>query len=314
MNDLTQIGEKVDILKALPEGLLNLSRRYRNLVVLHADFGTRMGLKNFSTAFPERCFNFGLSEENMVSAAVGFAVRGKIPFVVGYSNFAGKAWEQIRSSVCYPNLNIKFVAANVGISKGEDGVGYQATEDIGIMRVIPNMKVASPVDYNEAMSVLHKSYMEFGPVYVRLANVEAPLIFDEKHEFVFGKANVLKDGNGLCVFTHGVLASNVLEAAMILKDEGKSVMVVNMSSIKPIDEEMILACAEKVGKFLVVEDNNLSGGLFSAVCEVLAEKNPVSVRGIGLKDRFAESGGMSELYRKYGLDVMGLAGKMREFF
>ena len=313
MNDLIQVGEKISMLRALADGLVKLARKHRNIVVLYADFGTKLGLKNFCLAFPERCFNFGLSEENVAAAAVGFAARGKIPFVIGFSNFAGKAWEQIRNSVCYPNLNIKFVATNAGISSGEDGVGYQLTEDIAIMRTLPNMKVISPVDYYEAMSGLEQAFYSFGPVYMRLVSKEIPVILNEAYEFGFGKAKVLKEGIDVCVFTHGALTSNVLEAAMVLEDEGKSVMVVDSASIKPIDADKIIECSMKAKKCLVVEDNNLSGGLFSAIAEVLAECNQVSLRGIGLKDRFAESGSMEDLYKKYGLDVIGLTNKIREF-
>ncbi|MFA7686006.1 MAG: transketolase C-terminal domain-containing protein [Candidatus Gracilibacteria bacterium] len=312
MNDLIQVGEKISMLKALSDGLVKLARKHRNLVVLHADFGTKIGLRNFYLAFPERCFNFGLSEENVVAAAVGFAARGKIPFVIGFSNFAGKAWEQIRSSVCYPNLNIKFIATNAGISSGEDGVGYQPTEDVAIMRSIPNMKVVSPVDYHEAMSALEQSFDSFGPVYMRLSSKEVPVVLSENYKFEFGKAKVLKEGIDACVFTHGALTSNVLEAAMVLEDEGKSIMVVDVASVKPVDVEKIIECSKKVKKCLVVEDNNLNGGLFSVVAEVLVEKNPVFLKGIGLKDRFGESGSMEDLYKKYGFDVAGLGKKIRE--
>lgn len=301
------------MLKSLSDSFVKLAKKHRNMVVLHADFGTKLGLKKFCLTFPERCFNFGLSEENIVAAAVGFAARGKIPFVVGFSNFAGKAWEQIRSSVCYPNLNIKFIATNVGISAGEDGVGYQATEDVSIMRTIPNMKVISPIDYHESVSVIEKAFESFGPVYIRLASMGTPIVLDENYEFEFGKAKILKEGTDICVFTHGIVASNVLEAAITLEDEGVSVMVVDLASIKPIDVEVVVENSKKVKKCLVVEDNNLSGGLFSAVSEVLAEKNPVFLRGIGLQDRFGESGNMEDLFKKYGLDVFGLTNRIREF-
>jgi len=326
MNEIIQSGEKISMLKGLSDSLIKLAKKHKNLVVLYADFGTKLGLRNFSLAFPDRCFNFGLSEENVVAAAVGFAVRGKIPFVIGFANFAGKAWEQIRSSVCYPNLNIKFVAANAGISAGEDGVGYQATEDVSIMRAIPNMKVVSPADYHEAVSAVERAFECFGPVYVRLVSGEVPVIFDEKYRFEFGEAKVLREGGGLgekvsgekkdvCIFTHGGVVSEVLAAAEILEGEGKSVAVVNCSSVKPIDEGIVLKFGVGARISVVVEDHNLSGGLFSAVSEIFAG-NPEgmgALKGIGLMDRFGESGKHEDLYKKYGLDAAGIAGKIRDF-
>lgn len=321
MNEIIQSGEKISMIKGLADSLIKLAKKHKNLVVLHADFGTKLLLKNFSLAFPDRCFNFGLSEENVVAAAVGFAVRGKIPFVIGFANFAGKAWEQIRSSVCYPNLNIKFVVTNAGISAGEDGVGYQATEDISIMRAIPNMKIVSPVDYREASSAIEKAFDTFGPVYVRLASGDVPVIFGEGCGFEFGKAKVLREGGDVCIFAHGSVMANVLAAAEILGLEGKSVTVVDVASVKPIDVGTIVECGKKAGICVVVEDHNLIGGLFSAVAEVLASgsfpwsfsKTSVLLRGIGLEDRFGESGSPEDLYKKYGLDAEGIAARVRMF-
>ncbi|MFA6918106.1 MAG: transketolase C-terminal domain-containing protein [Candidatus Gracilibacteria bacterium] len=332
MNEFIEGGEKISMLKGLSDALIKLAKKHKNLVVLYADFGTKLGLRNFSLAFPDRCFNFGLSEENVVAAAVGFAVRGKIPFVIGFANFAGKAWEQIRSSVCYPNLNIKFVAANAGISAGEDGVGYQATEDISIMRAIPNMKVVSPADYQEAASAVEQAFECFGPVYVRLASCDVPVIFEDGCSFEFGKAKVLRGRGGvgekvssekkdICIFTHGAVVSEVLKAVEILEGEGKSVAVVNCSSVKPIDEEVVLRAGRGAGVSVVVEDHNLNGGLFSAVAEVFAGNSGGigelgvlgPLKGIGLSDRFGESGKHEDLYKKYGLDAEGIAGRIREF-
>ena len=313
MNEFIQSGEKISMLRGLSDALIKLAKKHKNLVVLHADFGTKLGLKNFSLAFPDRCFNFGLSEENVVSAAVGFSVRGKIPFVVGFGNFAGKAWEQIRNSVCYPNLNIKFVATNAGIFAGEDGAGYQVTEDISVMRTLPNMKIASPADYFETMSVVEQAFDSFGPTYVRLASREVPVIFDENYKFEFGKSSVLKKGSDICVFSHGSVLVNVVSAAEILVESGISASVVSIASIKPIDVESVLNFAKNSKKCFVVEDHNLNGGLFSAIADVLVTNQPVLLKGIGLNDRFGESGNPEELYKKYGLDVDGIVAKIREF-
>jgi len=313
MNEFIQSGEKISMLRGLSDALIKLAKKHKNLIVLHADFGAKLGLKNFSLAFPDRCFNFGLSEENVVSAAIGFSVRGKIPFVVGFGNFAGKAWEQIRNNVCYPNLNIKFIATNAGIFAGEDGVGYQVTEDISVMRTLPNMKIVSPADYYEVGSCIAHAFDCFGPVYIRLASKEVPVIFNENYEFEFGKCAVLKKGNDICVFSHGSVLSNVVAAAEILAGNGISVSVVNMASIKPIDIDVVVDFAKNSNKCFVVEDHNLCGGLFSAVSEVLSENNPCLVKGIGLEDRFGESGAPEDLYKKYGLDAAGIASKIREF-
>lgn len=313
MNEIIESGDKILMSKVVSDVLIKLAKKYKNLIVLHADFIVKLGLKNFASAFPDRIFNFGLGEENMVGAAVGFAVRGKIPVVVGYANFVGKAWEQIRSSVCYPNLNIKFLAVNAGISAGEDGVGYQVTEDIALMRAIPNMKIVSPADYYEAASAIEKSVDEFGPVYVRLASGEMPVVLDEKYEFEFGKAISLSEGKDVCVFTHGASAWNVLKAAEILSEQGVGVQVIDVASIKPIDKKMIMKSVMGMKLCVVVEDNNFTGGLFGAIAEVLAESAPIVLKRISLDDRFAESGSADELFRKYSLDSSGIVHKIREF-
>ena len=313
MNEVIQSGEKISMLKGLSDGLIRNAKKHKNMMVLHADFGTKLGLKNFCMGFPERCFNFGLSEENVVSASVGFSVKGKIPFVLGFANFAGKAWEQIRSSVCYPNLNVKFVATNAGIAAGEDGVGYQATEDIALMRVIPNMKVISPADYYETLAAVEEAFDSFGPVYIRLASGEVPVIFDENFKFEFGKAKVLREGRDVCVFALGTMVYNSLRAAEILEGSGVSVKVVDMASIKPLDAATVIDSAKNAKVCVVIEDHNLMGGLFSAVSEVFAENGLGNLKKIGLDDRFGESGNAMDLYRKYGLDVEGIVGKIREF-
>lgn len=313
MNELIQSGEKISMTKGLSDALIRIAKKHKNMVVLHADFGTKLGLKNFSMGFPERCFNFGLSEENVVSASVGFSVKGKIPFVIGFANFAGKAWEQIRSSVCYPNLNIKFVATNAGISAGEDGVGYQATEDIALMRAIPNMKVISPADYYETLVATDAAFDSFGPVYIRLASGELPVVFDENCKFEFGKGKVLREGRDVCVFAHGTTVYNSLRAAEILENSGVKVKVVDMASIKPLDVSMVVDSAKNSGICVVIEDHNLIGGLFSAVSEVFAENGLGNLKKIGLDDRFGESGSGEDLYKKYGLDVEGIVAKIREF-
>lgn len=289
---------------ALEEGLLGLAKKHRGLVVLNADFGERLGLNNFSSAFPERIFNFGLAENNMVAASCGFAATGKVPFIVGLSNFCvGRTWEIIRNCICYPNLNVKFIGFGTGILEGEDGVGYQATEDIALTNVLPNMKVICPADYYEARSAINVAFLEFGPVYLRMTDKVLPVIYDENYKFQIGKASVLREGDDVCVFTCGAVISQVLEAVKLLETDGLKAAVVNVSSIKPIDKETILKHASGKKVCFSVEDHSVIFGMGSAVNEVLTENGLKGLRKIGIRDRFAESGKSILLYKKYGLSA-----------
>jgi len=306
-------NDKKSVAGGFVDGLIRMAKKYRNIVVLSADFGQRIGIEKFSRAFPERYFNLGLQESNMISIATGFCVTGKLPIIVGFANFWGKAYEQIRNGICLPNLNIKIAAISTGIMEGQYGVGYQVTADVACMRALPNMKVVAPADYFEASSCIETALDDFGPVYFRMPNVELPLIFDESYKFYFGKSQVLKDGNDVCIFAMGNIISNCLKAAEIFENEGVKVSVVNVSSIKPIDKDLIVECSKKSKLLVTIEDHNVIGGLHSAVSEVLSEKSPAILKKIGIFDRFAESSRGSDLYRKYELDENGIVSQIKSF-
>jgi len=306
-------SEKKSAVLGFVDGLIKMAKKYKNIVVINADFGQRMGLEKFSRAFPERCFNLGLQEANMISVAVGFAMTGKLPVIVGFGNFWGKAFEQIRNGICLSNLNIKIAAMSSGVIEGQHGVGYHVTEDMACMRSLPNMKVVAPADYYEAMNSLETALDDFGPVYFRMSNVELPVISNENDRFFFGRSKILKEGNDVCIFATGNVVSNCLKVAENFEKEDLKVAVVNISSIKPIDKQLIVDCS-KMSKLLVtVEDHNVIGGLYSAVSEVLSEKNPVMLKKIGIFDRFVESAKGIDLYRKYELDEQGIASQIRSF-
>jgi len=286
--------------------MLRLGSKYKNVVVLDANAGRFLNLGAFARAFPDRYFNFGNAESNMIGAAAGFTVRGKVPFLCSFSMFiTGRAWEQIRNAVAYPHLNVKFVGAFSGILCGEDGATYQALEDVALMRAIPNMKVACPADGVETKQILEAMMNDYGPTYLRLANKPSVNLYDETHAFEFGKAHVYRAGTDVCIFTYGDTFHSSLKAAELLERDGVSTMVVNVSSLKPLDEAMVIECAKQASKVVTVEDHQITGGLGSAVMEVLSGSYPSKVVRLGM-DGFGESGKSEDLYRKYRLDAVGI--------
>ncbi|MCX5726425.1 MAG: transketolase family protein [Candidatus Saganbacteria bacterium] len=274
-----------------------------NIVVLDADLSVSTRTTLFAAAFPERFFNMGVAEQDMISVAAGLAASGKNVFASTFAVFgSGRAWDQVRVSVAYPRLNVKIVVTHGGITTGEDGVTHQATEDIAIMRALPNMTVIVPADAFETAKIIKTLAKTHGPAYVRLSRGNTPLIYEsEEYGFSIGKGIVLRDGGDLTIIACGIMVSPSLDAAETLKGEGIDARVINMHTIKPIHQELIIAAAKETGAIVTVEEHSIIGGLGSAVAEILVENIPCPMIRVGTKDMFAESGKPKELLEKYGL-------------
>lgn len=282
--------------------LIELGKENKDIVVLDADLSKSTKTAGFAKHFPKRFINAGIAEQNLMGMAAGLATTGKIPFASTFAVFAtGRAFEIIRNSICYPKLNVKIAATHAGITVGEDGGSHQSIEDIAIMRSLPNMKIIVPADDVETRQAVRAAAHIDGPVYLRLGRLGVPPIFDENHTFTFGKGNVLKDGKDITIIGMGLMISKCLKAAELLKQEGISARVINISTIKPIDEELIIQAAKETKRILTVEEHSVIGGLGSAVCDVLSTHYPVQVVKIGMNDTFGESGKPEELLTKYGL-------------
>ncbi len=303
--------DKIATRVAFGEALAELGAKYRNIVALDADLAGSTKTGKFSQAFSDRHFNLGIAECNMVGVAAGMSLKGKIPFACTFAVFAaGRAWEQIRNSVAYPNLNVKIVGSHGGIMTGEDGATHQALEDLAVMRAIPNMRVFCPADYWETKAVVASMCEDFGPVYLRLGRSSVPVIYDENYKFRVGKGSVVRDGDDVTIFAVGSMVGQSLEAAEKLSEKGVSVRVCNMCSIKPIDKELILESARKTKRLFTAEDHQIDGGLGGALAEVLAEAGcGVPLKRIGM-EKFGESGKGGDLWRKYGLDAEGIVAKV----
>ena len=282
--------------------LLELGKKRADVVVLDADLSGSTKTAKFAKAFPERFFNLGISEQDLIGTAGGFSLAGKLPFASTFAVFeTGRAWEQIRQTICYSKLNVKLVATHAGITVGEDGASHQALMDIALMRVLPNMTVIVPADGRETEQVIYSIADYEGPVYVRLGRMKVPLVMPESYRFQLGKAHVFHLGKDATILATGIMVSVSLEARQILKSEGLDVGVINISTIKPLDEEAVLRAAESSRLIVTVEEHSVIGGLGSAVSEVLSEKHPVTVRRMGVKDTFGRSGKPEELLEFYGL-------------
>ncbi len=300
-------NEKIATRVAFGEAIAKFGGRHKNVAVLDADLAGSLKTDKFSKLYPDRHFNFGIAEANMVNAAAGMALRGKVPFVCSFAVFVtGRPWEHIRNSICYPNLNVKIVGSHAGILTGEDGATHQALEDISIMRSIPNMKVICPADAVETYLAIEEIIKDFGPTYIRLGRAGVPVIYGKDHKFKIGFGDMLTFGEDIALIATGTMVSRCLEAAKMLEQQdGIRVMVVNISTIKPIDEKLIIDAASKTKMVVTAEDHNITGGLGSAVMEVLSEHHPKKVHRIGM-DRFGESGKPVNLYKKFGLDTQGV--------
>ena len=287
---------------AYGEALVELGKQNPNVVVLDADLTKSTKTNLFDKAFPDRHFNMGIAEADMVSTAGGLATCGKIPFLSSFAVFAsGRVWEQIRMSVCYPELSVKIVATHGGITVGEDGASHQANEDIAIMRALPNMTVIVPADGIETKKAVFAIAEYDGPVYMRLGRSGVPVLFDEDYEFKIGKANVLREGTDVTLFACGIMTAASLEAANILSGEGISAEVVNLATIKPLDVDTILNSVRKTNCAVTSEEHTILGGLGGAIAEVLVNSYPVYMERVGIADIFGESGKPSDLLKKYGL-------------
>lgn len=286
-----------------------------DVVVLDADLAHATKTIEFKKKCHERFFDMGIAEQDMVATAAGFAASGKIPFVSSFAIFAaGRAFEQIRNSVCYPKLNVKIAATHAGITVGEDGGTHQAVEDISLMRSIPNMVVLNPADDIEAKAAIFASVEYYGPVYIRLGRAATPTVHDSNYKFNIGKGEVLTEGNDVAIIATGIMVAKALEAEESLRNEGIKATVVNISTIKPIDKELIINVAKKTGKVVIAEEHSIIGGLNSAVCEVLSHEYPVKVKSVGINDLFGKSGTPAELLEGYGLTADNIVRITKEFF
>lgn len=290
--------------EAYGQALVELGKLHDDLIVLDADLAGATKTCLFKEAFPDRHFDCGIAEANMMSLAAGISTFGIVPFVSSFAMFAaGRAYEQIRNSIGYPHLNVKIAATHAGISVGEDGATHQCNEDIGLMRAIPGMTVICPSDAVETQEAVKQAYAFQGPVYLRLSRYAQPIIHDPlNYKFEIGKGELLKQGEDLTIITTGICVSNALQAAKKLEEQGICAEVINIHTIKPIDKEMIIKSAKNTRRVVTVEEHSIIGGLGSAVSEVLAEYCPTSMKCIGINDTFGESGSAKELIIKYGLD------------
>jgi transketolase len=298
---------------AYGETLAELGAENCDVVALDADLSgsTKTGI--FARKFPERFFNMGIAEANMVGTAAGLAAVGKIPFVSTFAIFAvGRAWEQVRQSVAYPKANVKIVATHGGVTVGEDGGSHQSVEDIAIMRAVPNMTVIVPADGVETRGAIRAAAAFKGPVYVRLGRNKVPTIFPEDHQFEIGKGCELRAGTDMTFVTTGLMTAAALAAAEALEKEGVAARVVHIATIKPLDHELILKAARETGALVTAEEHSIVGGLGGAVAELLAEQHPVPVKRIGVHDRFGTSGKAEELLKYFGLTPEDLVEAARE--
>ncbi|OGO80925.1 MAG: transketolase [Clostridiales bacterium GWC2_40_7] len=296
----------MDELKALRlaygEALVELGGKNENIIVLDADLAHATYTCLFQNAHKDRFFNMGIAEQNMVGVAGGLALSGFIPFVSTFAMFGtGRAYEQVRNTICYPNLNVKLALTHSGITVGEDGGSHQTIEDIALMRVLPNMTVIVPCDAVEMKKAVYAAVGYKGPVYLRIARSPSPVIMKEDYDFVIGKGNVLAEGKDICIIATGIMVPEALAAARELSGNGISASVVNIHTIKPLDEELVLTMAKKSRAVVTVEEHSVIGGLGSAVAETLIGKVNVEMKRIGIEDKFGQSGKPAELMKEYGL-------------
>ncbi len=302
------LGDKIATRDSYGNALVALGEEHENLVVLDADLAAATKTGIFKKAFPERHIDCGIAEANMTGIAAGMATCGYVPFVSSFAMFAaGRAFEQVRNAIGYPKLNVKIGATHAGISVGEDGATHQCNEDIALMRTIPGMVIINPSDDVEAKAAVKAAYEHVGPCYLRFGRLAVPVINDEAtYKFEIGKGVELRDGKDITIIATGLPVSEALEAAKMLAADGIEAQVINIHTIKPIDEELIVAAAKKTGRIFTVEEHSIIGGLGSAVTEVLAEKCPTKVTRLGVRDVYGESGPAKELLHKYQLDAEGI--------
>lgn len=307
--------KKIATRESYGNALAELGAEFENLVVLDADLAAATKTGVFKRAFPDRHIDCGIAECNMMGIAAGLAATGKIPFASSFAMFAaGRAFEQVRNSIGYPKLNVKIGATHAGISVGEDGATHQCNEDIALMRTIPGMVVINPSDDVEAKAAVRAAIEHEGPVYLRFGRLAVPVINEKPdYKFELGKGVVLREGKDVTIIATGLPVSECMSAAEKLAADGIDAKVINIHTIKPLDEDLVLAAAKETGKVVTVEEHSVIGGLGSAVCDVLSEKCPTKVMKIGINDTFGESGPAVELVKKYGLDADSIYAKVKEF-
>ena len=310
----TDTGKK-DTRSGFGAGLYEAGKQDSRVVALTADLKGSLKMDKFADEFPERFVQCGIAEANMIGVAAGLAITGKIPFAGSFAEFVtGRVYDQIRQEVCYGETNVKIAASHAGITLGEDGATHQTMEDIALMRALPGMVVINPSDDIEAKAAVKAAYQYVGPVYLRFGRLAVPVINDRAdYHFEIGKGIVLREGTDVTVLATGLEVSEALAAADLLEKDGVSAEVINIHTIKPLDEELVIASAQKTGKVVTVEEHSVIGGLGSAVAEVLSEKAPTKLLRIGVEDQFGESGPAPELIHKYGLDSEGIYKKIKAF-
>jgi transketolase len=306
-------AQKVATRDAYGDALVGLGKKRNDVVVLDADLSGSTKTSKFAKAFPDRFFNIGIAEQDMMGTAAGLAIAGKLPFVSTFAVFAtGRAWEQVRQSICYPNLSVKIVASHAGVTVGEDGGSHQSVEDIAVMRVIPHMTVIVPADGPETVQAIEAAALHKGPCYVRVGRNKVPTLFGADYTFKIGKAHVFHEGKDAAIIATGIMVAEALKARDLLKAEGIDAGVINMSTIKPLDAGAVIAAAKRCGAIVTAEEHSIIGGLGGAVAEVLAESAPAPLVRIGVKDTFGTSGDYEGLLNHYGLSANDIAGAVKE--
>ena len=294
--------KKVATRDSYGNALAALGAEFDNLVVLDADLAGATKTGTFKKAFPDRHFDCGIAEANMICMATGMSTAGLVPFASSFAMFAaGRAYEQVRNSIGYPHLNVKIGATHGGISVGEDGASHQCCEDYALMRSIPGMVVMSPADDVEARAMVKAAYLHEGPVYMRFGRSGIPVFHDESYNFQIGKGEIVKDGTDIAIIANGLMVYEAMVAAEELKEAGIDAMVINMATVKPLDEELVLEAAKKCGKIVTAEEHSVIGGLGEAVAAVLSEKLPTPMKRVGVQDVFGQSGPAAEVLKYYGL-------------
>lgn len=305
--------KKIATRQSYGEALLDLGEKNENIVVLDADLSSATKTNIFAKKFPDRFINVGIAEQNLMGIAAGLAAYGKVPFVSTFAVFAaGRAYDQIRNSICYPKLNVKICATHSGLTVGEDGATHQMLEDLSLMRTLPNMTVISPSDDTQTRWAIEEAYKIDGPVYVRLARMATPVIYTENQTFEIGKMVQLGEGTDATVFATGVAVAESLKAQEELAQEGINIRVVDVHTIKPIDREMIIKCAKETKKIITIEDHSIIGGLGSAICEVLSEEYLAKVARMGMNDEFGRSGKAEQLLKYFKMDSEAIAEKVKQ--
>ena len=299
--------------EAYGSGLIKLGKKYDDFIVMDADLAAATKAGMFKKEFPERFYNCGIAEQNMIGIAAGIAATGKKVFASSFAMFAaGRAFEQIRNSVGYPHLNVKICATHAGISVGEDGATHQCNEDIAIMRTIPGMTIINPADDTEARLAVRAAFECDGPVYMRFGRLAVPVVFDETYKFQIGKGVELREGSDVTIIATGLMVKEALEAYELLKAEGINARIINMATIKPIDRDIIIKAAKETGAIVTAEEHSVIGGLGSAVSEVVCETVPVPVVKLGVYDQFGHSGPAVKLLDEFGLRAINIVEKAKE--